>query len=362
MTRRRGRSKKRCEEAARRQLKQSNKKRVRPLSKLRTEKTQLVRQGVHQASLVIETSDKAVEAECREAHQSPLLPFRWGSPREARAKIIVEEQSYKRSKSFVQKHPRLQPNMRSVLLDWLIEVSDAYTLHRQTFYLAQDYFDRFMLTQTDVEKGMLQLIGITCLFIASKVVEASQPKLSQMAYVTSGTYYEEEILQMELIILKALGWNLCPKTAISWLTLYLQSALMKKRSDVLEPQLPQDVFLQMTCLLDLCMLHMNSLDFQYNVLAASVLSHFVQQETVEKVSGLSKDAIQLCLNWMTPFAEVAGLLGVPKLREFERVKAEDKHNIQTHTDYLTMLECASKKEVFSHFPTPPNSTEKQNTH
>lgn len=32
--------------------------------------------------------------------------------------------------------------------------------------------------------------------------EASQPKLSQMAYVTAGTYYEEEILQMELIILK----------------------------------------------------------------------------------------------------------------------------------------------------------------
>lgn len=50
-----------------------------------------------------------------------------------------------------------------------------------------------------------------------------------------------------LFILQALGWNLCPKTAISWLTLYLQSALMKKRSDVLEPQLPQDVFLQMTC-------------------------------------------------------------------------------------------------------------------
>lgn len=31
--------------------------------------------------------------------------------------------------------------------------------------------------------------------------EASQPKLSQMAYVTAGTYYEDEILQMELTIL-----------------------------------------------------------------------------------------------------------------------------------------------------------------
>lgn len=32
--------------------------------------------------------------------------------------------------------------------------------------------------------------------------EASQPKLSQIADVTAGTYFEEEILQMESIILK----------------------------------------------------------------------------------------------------------------------------------------------------------------
>lgn len=42
-------------------------------------------------------------------------------------------------------------------------------------------------------------------------------------------------------------------------------------------------------LLDLCVLHMNSLDFQYRVLAASVLSHFIQQEAVEKVTGKSWD-------------------------------------------------------------------------
>lgn len=114
-------------------------------------------------------------------------------------KMMVQQQSFIQSEVFLQKHPRLKPNMRSVLLDWLIEVrlsrvvifvprvversllevfcflvfsnkvSDAYTLHRQTFYLAQDYFDRFMLLHNDVEKGMLQLIGITCLFVASKV-------------------------------------------------------------------------------------------------------------------------------------------------------------------------------------------------
>lgn len=51
----------------------------------------------------------------------------------------------------------------------LSQVSEEYTLHRQTFYLAQDYFDRFMLTQSNIDKNILQLIGITCLFIAAKM-------------------------------------------------------------------------------------------------------------------------------------------------------------------------------------------------
>lgn len=48
-------------------------------------------------------------------------------------------------------------------------MSEVYSLHRQTTYLAQDFFDRFMLTQEDVRKDRLQLLGITALFIASKI-------------------------------------------------------------------------------------------------------------------------------------------------------------------------------------------------
>ena len=56
-----------------------------------------------------------------------------------------------------------------------------YCLHRQTAYLAQDYFDRFMLTQADVNKEYLQLIGITALFIASKI-EVIHGSLAQHNY------------------------------------------------------------------------------------------------------------------------------------------------------------------------------------
>lgn len=50
-----------------------------------------------------------------------------------------------------------------------VQVSEVYSLHRETSYLAQDFFDRFMLMQEDMDKDQLQLVGITALFIASKI-------------------------------------------------------------------------------------------------------------------------------------------------------------------------------------------------
>ncbi|XP_056273769.1 G1/S-specific cyclin-E2-like [Pseudoliparis swirei] len=348
--------------------KQSNRKRVPPLSKLQCEENQLVPDAVAEPSSLTEAAEKRVRSVRGDAappstesplHPSPLPHLGWGSPADVWDKMGVKEQSYRHSKSFMRRHPALRPRMRSVLLDWLIEVSEAYTLHRQTFYLAQDYFDRFMLTQDNVEKGLLQLIGITCLFIASKMEEASPPKLSQMASVTAGTYYEEEILQMELIILKALSWNLCPETSVSWLKLYFQVASMSAGSDLLQPQFPQGAYVEMTRLLDLCILHINALDFEYRVLAASVLSHFTQRETSERVSGLPRDALQRCVDWMAPFVESVNGFGGAPLKDFVGVKEEDRHDVQTHTDYMSMLDAG--QEEHSRFLTPPNSTEKSCT-
>lgn len=55
-------------------------------------------------------------------------------------------------------------------------MSEVYSLHRQTAYLAQDFFDRYMLTQEDVSKERLQLLGITALFIASKMEVSVAPE------------------------------------------------------------------------------------------------------------------------------------------------------------------------------------------
>lgn len=46
-----------------------------------------------------------------------------------------------------------------------------------------------------------------------------------------------------------------------------------------------DVCITSLQLLDLCILDINSLDYQYGVLAAAAFCHFTSIETVQKVSG-----------------------------------------------------------------------------
>ncbi|MBN3314357.1 CCNE2 protein, partial [Atractosteus spatula] len=286
--------------------------------------------------------------------------------------MLNKELKYVHDKSFLHQHPRLQPKMRAILLDWLLEVSEVYTLHRETFYLAQDFFDRFMLTQENINKNRLQLIGITSLFIASKIEEIYPPKLHEFAYVTDGACLEDEIVDMELIMLKALNWNLCPETVISWLKLYMQVESLTDDPNVLLPQFSQETFIQITQLLDLCILDINSLDYQYGILAAAAFYHYTSFEVVQKVSGLTWNSISSCVNWMAPFAMTVREGPPAQLKGFRKVSAEDRHNIQTHRDYLAMLNVAHQKlqENLGRLSpvsvggilTPPKSTEKPATY
>ncbi|XP_069572848.1 G1/S-specific cyclin-E2-like [Brachyistius frenatus] len=321
-------------------------------------------EGSSKPRILIDTPEKMATVNLDDSDNSATfilvpaaLPHIGSSEKEWRA-IIKQYKNYRHSKNFLKRHRSLEPQMRAILLDWLNEVSEAYILNRHTFYLAMDYFDRFMLSRTNIEKGKLQLIGITCLFIASKLEETCPPKLSEMAYVTADTYLEKEISDMELVILKELKWLLRPNTPLCWLTLYFQMASLRPPvtiADMMEPQYPQDAYIVMTRLLDLCMIHLNSLDFHYRLLSASVLCHYVPVEKVRRVSGLSKELLQPCLDWMVPLVDSMGRFDRATLKDFPRVRTEERHYIQTHADYLGMLDYASREVVNGQFSTSPKS-------
>ena len=57
------------------------------------------------------------------------------------------------------RHPLIVPKVRTVLLDWLMEVCEAYGMHRESFYLAVDLFDRYLGAAVNLSKFLVQLIG-----------------------------------------------------------------------------------------------------------------------------------------------------------------------------------------------------------
>ncbi|KAM9065521.1 G1/S-specific cyclin-E1 [Sarcophilus harrisii] len=277
---------------------------------------------------------------------TPLPLLGWANRDEVWKIMLSKEQVYLRDKNFMERHPSLQPRMRSILLDWMMEVSEVYKLHRETYYLAQDFFDRYMATQRNITKTLLQLIGITSLFIAAKLEEIYPPKLYQFAYVTDGACTEEEILTMELIIMKALKWRLSPMTLVSWLNVYMQVAYLNDLyEEVLMPQYPQQIFVQVAELLDVCILDMGCFDFTYGVLAASALYHFSSTEIMKKVSGFDWPEVEECVKWMVPFAMAVKEVGGARLKYFKGVPSEDMHNIQTHVNTINLLDKAYEKQA-----------------
>ena len=55
--------------------------------------------------------------------------------------------------------------------------------------------------------------------------------------------------------------------------------------------------------------------------------------------GLEWDNISECVDWMVPFVNVVKSTSPAKLKIFKKISMEDRHNIQTHTNYLAMLVC-----------------------
>lgn len=110
----------------------------------------------------------------------------------------------------------INSQMRTILIDWIVEVAQEYRLSDETLHLAVNYIDRF-LSLVPVRRSKLQLVGITCAFLASKFEETSPAQVSEFVQITDDTYSRAEILRMEGLILSTLSFNLSATTSVSFL-------------------------------------------------------------------------------------------------------------------------------------------------
>lgn len=121
------------------------------------------------------------------------------------------EVCHKPRANYMSKQTDITASMRWILVDWLVEVAEEYSLHTETLYLAVSYIDRF-LSHMSVKRDKLQLVGTTAMFIAAKYEEIYPPDVGQFAYITDNTYRVGQILRMEHLILKVLSFDMAVPT------------------------------------------------------------------------------------------------------------------------------------------------------
>ena len=101
---------------------------------------------------------------------------------------------------------------RRILVEWMMEFSDAFKLNPEVLPLAVNFFDRF-LSIHDLEKKKLHLLCMVVLFVASKTAEVHHIMMNELVDATGRVYTSQDVRDLEKDLLSKLDWQMQPVTA-----------------------------------------------------------------------------------------------------------------------------------------------------
>jgi len=186
--------------------------------------------------------------------------------------------------------PDITHNMRSILVDWLVEVGEEYKLSSQTLCLAVNYVDR-LLGMRPISRNKLQLVGITCMLVAAKYEEIFPPSIDEFVYIADNTYTKQDVLTTECILLSSLQFNLSAPTSWEFVRCYCSSASIEKRPKFLAHFLAE-----------LFMMFSSCLKYRASMIAASAIFLAVftlylpsQLDGLLRLAGNNKDLLLQCV-------------------------------------------------------------------
>ena len=101
------------------------------------------------------------------------------------------------------------PKMRTVLVEWMVEVHLQFALLQETLYLSVAIVDRYLqVAAEEVPRKALQLVGTSAMFIASKYEEMYAPEIGDFVYITDNAYTEKQIKETEIKIMSVLKFDM----------------------------------------------------------------------------------------------------------------------------------------------------------
>ena len=108
--------------------------------------------------------------------------------------------------TYMNRQPEINDKMRSILVDWIIDVHFKFGFTDETLFMTISIIDRY-LSICHISRINFQLLGITALMIACKHEEIDLPKIDDFIYITDNAYIKEEVIKMEEDVLIKLNFE-----------------------------------------------------------------------------------------------------------------------------------------------------------
>ena len=124
--------------------------------------------------------------------------------------LLVEEGHEITSKpvhTYMKKQKEINDQMRSILIDWIIDVHHKFGFTDETLFMTVSIIDRYCSSE-QISRIKYQCLGITALMIACKHEEINVPKVEDFIYITDNAYTKEEVFKMENDVLSKLNFEL----------------------------------------------------------------------------------------------------------------------------------------------------------
>ena len=124
--------------------------------------------------------------------------------------LLVEEGHEITSKpvhTYMKKQKEINDQMRSILVDWIIDVHHKFGFTDETLFMTVSIIDRYCSSE-QISRIKYQCLGITALMIACKHEEINVPKVEDFIYITDNAYTKEEVFKMENDVLSKLNFEL----------------------------------------------------------------------------------------------------------------------------------------------------------
>uniref|UniRef100_A0A8B9J3J2 Cyclin B2 n=1 Tax=Amazona collaria TaxID=241587 RepID=A0A8B9J3J2_9PSIT len=183
--------------------------------------------------------------------------------------------------------------MRSILVDWLVQVHSRFQLLQETLYMCVAVMDRFLQSHP-VPRKRLQLVGVTALLLASKYEEIFAPDVADLVYITDNAYTSHEIREMEIVILQELNFNLGRPLPIH----FLRRASKAGEADVKQHTLAK--YLMELTLIDYDMVHHRPSEIAAAALCLSqkLLGNNKWDTKQEYYTGYTEDSLEMTMKHM----------------------------------------------------------------